>query len=501
MKLEISIKDVQHVKKIDFSVDLAEKSLVCIAGKNGIGKTTLIKAIRNLVAADTFPNTSASRSFSEASEIVYKIDGKSIIFKYDKTKRIIDTRDAVPSSLRKNISVELPIPHGERFNFFDKIREIDPSLRSQVVLERYAKATELINFLEAVYSTKKFENLVEIRIKGVPYYVIPFPDKYYLREDHFSSGEYFLINLYRRIVSGYTAIFIDEIDISLDAAAQVRLVEWLRKFKEIYKTTFVFTTHSLAMMRMLDPNELYYMEELEDGTTAIEKRSYAFIKSTLFGFTGWDKYILTEDDVLKDFLEYFINNYCKRSFYQHKIIYVGGGTNTTDLLERNRTERFFSKDPKNVIAVLDGDQRGTAHSKKINVFCIPFDSVEKELLARCLAGEFWTLPKLKLVVDDYQRLIDFVNGKNNTKRNKIKAWLYNFILKFKRNTALRRKLSVANGEPATQKDFKKAGKKLFKHLIQSEYTRQDIFEFLIKKNMTEIQALRSELEDFTSLKT
>lgn len=502
MKLEISIRDVQHIKKIDFSVNLSEKSLICITGKNGSGKTTLIKAIRNLVSADTFQNTTSTRSFSISSEIRYKLNGKDIVFKYDKNKKIIDSRDPIPNDLRKQIFIELPIPHGERFNFFQKISEIDPHLRSFIVAGRYSIPHDLIEFLNSIYATKKFEKLVEIQIRKTPYYAVLLDDDYYLREDYLSSGEYFLISLYRRIVSGHMAIFIDEIDISLDAAAQVRLVEWLRKFKEKHSTTFVFTTHSLAMMRMLDPNELFYMEEQDDGSTAIEKRSYAFIKSTLFGFKGWDKYILTEDDVLKDFIEHLISKYCKKSFYQHKTIYVGGGTNTTNLMKRNETEKFFSKDPKNVITVLDGDQRKLPHSRNKNVYCIPMESIEKELLARCLSDEYWDLNRLKEIIDDHERLIDFINNRATNKKNKLTMLLLQIKLFVKKTTATRRKLSIARGEPVKDKDFKNAGKKLFKHLIASrEATKQDIFDFLIRKNQKEIKALQKDIENFICLDT
>lgn len=279
MKLEVSINNIQHVKKIEFSINLEERSLICITGKNGTGKTTLIKAIRNLVKADTFSQLSPSRSFLDTSEIAFKVDGKDIVYKYDKERKLLDSRDIIPKALRQGISVELPIPHGERFNFFQKISENDSGIRSQVIMKNYTTPTELIDFLNSIYATDKFDDLVVVTVKGIPYYVIVDADNYYLREDSFSSGEFFLINLYRRIISGYMAIFIDEIDISLDAAAQVQLVKWLRKFKDIYETTYVFTTHSLAMMKMLEPGELYYMENQADGTTAIQQRSYAFVKA------------------------------------------------------------------------------------------------------------------------------------------------------------------------------------------------------------------------------
>jgi ABC-type cobalamin/Fe3+-siderophores transport system ATPase subunit len=499
MKLEISIHNVQHIKNIDFSVNLAGNSIVCITGKNATGKTTLFKAIRNLISADTFQQTSSTR-FSIDSEIRYKVDDKEILFKYDKNKKMLDSRDAVPSELRKKIFIELPIPHGERFNFFKKISEMDFNLRSQIVARRYIKPIELIDFLESIYTTKKFQNLVEIRIRNVQYYAIVLDDNYYLREDFFSSGEYFLISLYRRIVCGHMAIFIDEIDISLDAAAQVRLMEWLRIFKERFNTTFVFTTHSLAMMKKMEPEELFFMEMKSDGSLSIENRSYAFIKSTLFGFNGWDKYILTEDEVLKDFLDYLISKHCKASFFQHKIIYVGGGRNTTDLMQRNRDENFLTSASENVIAILDGDQRNLSHGKLSNVFCIPMESIEKELLSRCLSGQFWEVDKLKLVIDDYDRLLDFHNKEKNGKKSILKVRLYELFLKVRPSTALRRKLSAAKGQPAKEKDFNSASKKLYEHLVKSSFTRQEIFEFLISKNSNEMNGFIRNLEKFICLK-
>jgi hypothetical protein len=64
---------------------------------------------------------------------------------------------------------------------------------------------------------------------------------------------------------------------------------------------------------------------------------------------------------------------------------------------------------------------------------------------------------------------------------------------------MRRKLSVAKGEPAKEKDFKKAGKRLFKHLIRRDFTKQDIFEFLFKKNSKEIKILTRNIEEFICL--
>ena len=104
------------------------------------------------------------------------------------------------------------------------------------------------------------------------------------------------------------------------------------------------------------------MQEYEQEVK-IESASYNYIKSLLFGFSGWDKYILTEDFVLQKFLDYIIKKYCFDVYYEYKIIYVGGGANVVDLMRRNSQEEFLSE-PENVISVLDGDQKDFRHARR-----------------------------------------------------------------------------------------------------------------------------------------
>jgi len=244
----------------------------------------------------------------------------------------------------------------------------------------------LIVFLSDIYSSDKFESLIEINIRGETYFSILSEDGTYVREDYFSSGEYFLVSLYRTITGTARLIVVDEIDISLDAAAQVRLIEWLRKFCAEYNCNILFTTHSLAMMRTLGDQELFYMEQT--GTeTMLRPVSYSYVRSRLFGFRGFDRYILTEDRVLRDFLETFIRRYCPYVFFEYKIIYIGGAHQVVDLLNRNRNDQFLSE-PENVIAVLDGDQREQEFAQGEHIYCLPFENVETALHEYYLEGDF-----------------------------------------------------------------------------------------------------------------
>jgi ABC-type lipoprotein export system ATPase subunit len=400
--LTVSLSNIQHVRTLTYTFDLQTSGLVAIVGRNGAGKSTLARALRMLSFADTFAKTASGAIFSVGSRIEYRWNGASLAFTYDPSLRTLNCRSPIAREWKMLASCELSIPHGERFNFFKSISDADLEIRRALIVGDYTTPHELISFLRKIYNEPKFDDLVEIHLKKSRYYCIRMADDRYFREDYFSSGEYFLLSLYRRIRTGYKLIFIDEIDISLDASAQVRLVDQLRLLCAKYQVKIAFTTHSLAMMRTLESGELNYMEII-DGAVTVRPASYNFLKSLLYGFRGWDRYILTEDEMLKNFLTFVIERYCRDIFYRYLIVYVGGGGNVSDMLERNAAEGFFSE-PRNVIAVLDGDQGGKRPSLRPNTCCIPVESVEKAVDAFCLLPGL--LPRLGLsnIVKDEKSL-------------------------------------------------------------------------------------------------
>jgi ABC-type dipeptide/oligopeptide/nickel transport system ATPase subunit len=382
----ISLRNIQHISSLDFSVDLTHHGLLAIVGKNGVGKTTLARAIRNLSLADTFTTTAGDGIFRPDSEIIYEIEGISRTFIFDPKIGSLNCRQNLPSTWRTDFAVELSIPAGDRFNFFKSLSESDLEIRRALALEDFAIPTELIELLHEIYPGSNFENLVEVRIRKNSYYCARQVNGRYIREDYLSSGEYFLINLYKRIRLRKQLIFVDEIDISLDASAQVRLLDELRKLCDTYQSNVVFTTHSLAMIRMLRPGELSYFSKT-NGNATIEPSSFGYVNSLLYGFRGWDRYILTEDDVLKELLEYILTRYCPDAFLTCLVIYVGGSGNVTNMLDQNEREQFLAP-PEHVIAVLDGDQRDYRRARRERTYCIPIESVEKALFCEYSNPDF-----------------------------------------------------------------------------------------------------------------
>ncbi len=376
LNFKLQIKNIQHIKDFTFEVDLSKNKLMALVGKNGIGKTLLFKSIQNLITSNTFSKTSNKHIFNQNSEIIYTLDlNKSYVFSYNDSVETIDLKESVDDEIIRNINVELPIPFGERFQF-RRFGEIDSQIRTAIITTKYNKPEELIELLNFIYDSNRFDNLIEVEISKKKFYAIVLDDNYYIIEDYLSSGEYFVISIYKLIQSRCKLIAIDEIDISLDAMAQVRFIKKLREMTHKYEINLIFSTHSLGIMKMLKSDELFYMD-FNDGDCSIENKSYNYIKSLLYGFTDYDKYLLVEDDVLKDFIDFILSG--EKIFHKYIVLPIGGADNVVKLMEKNSEKEVFGK-IENVKSVLDGDMSlKTAYTSRGDISFLPFESIEKDL--------------------------------------------------------------------------------------------------------------------------
>jgi len=374
MNISVFIKSLQNIKEFNFSIDLSERNLVCITGRNGVGKTAIIKSIGLLSDIALLSKTSSTYSIDNHTHIVIKIDEKSYNYKFNGSE--IDSRDVVEKGL---VSVELPIPYGKRFSCFPSLGSIDKELREKYIKYDIFENEELVLFLSNVYGNTKFSAIKEVIIKNDKFYFLPLDNYKYIREDYFSSGEFFVVNLYKMIISECKLIVIDEIDISLDAAAQVNLIQAINELCEKYDKKVIFTTHSLPIMRIIyrDIGEPILMLDSKDDAVTLNEVSYGFVMGELFGFRDYDKYILTEDIMLEKYIYKIISGI--ETNKKIKIIYIGGASQVHDLMKRNKTYEFICNS-KDMISILDGDSKEKVKGE--NIYYSPFLDIEDEVFRK-----------------------------------------------------------------------------------------------------------------------
>lgn len=386
MKISLNIKKLQHIKNGTIELDMGDTNIICIVGKNGVGKTSLIKSINLTKDIKAFEETA-----NEETEILLSIDKNNentekLTYFYDEKTKSLDCREVMQSL---KLHIELPIPFGARFNGYPQLSKSDSEIRTMYLQGKYDENREIIDFFSKIYpNCNKFKELKELDIRGSKYYILPDGDDRYIREDYFSSGEYFILNIYKTLLSkDKEVIIIDEIDISLDASAQVNLVRELDYLCNKYKKKIIFTSHSLVIMRVLY-NELrmpiYYLSNNE-GEIKIIKTSYGFVVGEMFGFDEYDKYIIVEDILLEKYIRHLLSS-LGDIFEGKKIktLYIGGAEEVKDFLKGSRV-KILNKDKKDVIAIVDGDKKHVKFQDRI--LHIPFDSVEKELMKKCRGNE------------------------------------------------------------------------------------------------------------------
>lgn len=373
MIISLDIKALQHLSDISISFDFSRDPLICMTSKNGVGKTSIIKALALLKDAAIISKTSSIFSISENTLIDVKINDDVYSFSFNNGE--LDTKDILRDEAFLN--VELPIPYGKRFSDFPALGSIDMTLREMYIKGDFESAHDLIAFLKLIYAEEnKFQNLKVVKIKGVNYYFLPLDNNRYIREDYFSSGEFFVISIYKMITSSSRLIIIDEIDVSLDSSAQVSLMNAIREICLERNKKILFTTHSLAIMKTIYDygTPIIYLRN-HNGEVSHNKVSYSFIQLEMFGFQGYDKFIFTEDITLEHYINHKISTIETKN--RIKVVYIGGCDNVVDLLKRNATTGFICSQ-KNAIAVLDGDA-GVKYGRRADVIISPFDDIEDEI--------------------------------------------------------------------------------------------------------------------------
>lgn len=374
-KYHVEMKNIKGLPQLSVSFDFSSGNIAVVTGRNGAGKTTLVNAFKLINDARVFEKTSSLKSIGPGSAISFRLNNhEPFTFSYDPKLKALDTRQKLPP--RDAFRSELPIPYGARFQQFSLVAKYDSEIRANIASSKYEDALIIREFLRNVYpDSNGLDNLKTTQINRYQFYFVLRPNDYYIREDHFSSGEFFLIQLYRLITSGAELIIIDELDVSLDASAQVHLFSAIQPLLETNRSNLVVVSHSLAFMKTVRSDGLYYLE-LEDGKSSLKQRSYGYIKSDLYGFKGRERWIITEDETLVGFIKHVIRVSGIAPFFNYEIIAVGGQPQIDAIASRNDRHEIFGPS-SDVIIIIDRDISNQLNYRgKTKVHTSPVDDIE-----------------------------------------------------------------------------------------------------------------------------
>jgi AAA15 family ATPase/GTPase len=373
--ITINIQNLKNISNLNFNFTL-EPGVIAIIGANGCGKSSLMTCIAKLVFPGIFQKE-FSGAYYNSAHIEYDFLDQSVISKtvWNKTPNWYAAQ-GYTDMLKLIGFYEASILNGTRFNN----RTVHIHRPVNLTLSDYY----LINSLNYITDSNKFNDLFYNRTEKRYALKITNPlsgNIYYIDELEFSTGEYFLLSVLRQMHSLARTtqrqtetgmLIIDEIEISLHPVAQQRFATILKQYAEDHNVLVFIATHSLQIIDVLNPNNVYLMENNQGQCTLSSPTYTGYVGSKLYNFVSYDRIILVEDELAKFFLQKIISThqYCQN--LTHVIIPIGGWDKVLEIALLNTTNHYFNSD--RVLCILDKDIQPLANNR------IEFSSILKNYL-------------------------------------------------------------------------------------------------------------------------
>ncbi|HCK7325946.1 TPA: AAA family ATPase, partial [Proteus mirabilis] len=74
MFISLNIKSLQHINNVLLDFDFSNRNLICITGRNGIGKTSIVKSLCLLKDISVLNKTSSIFSINKETNITISIN-------------------------------------------------------------------------------------------------------------------------------------------------------------------------------------------------------------------------------------------------------------------------------------------------------------------------------------------------------------------------------------------------------------------------------------------
>jgi len=377
-KIKIEIKNLKNIKNLDnFEIEL-NNDIYVITGNNGVGKSTLLAALGQLVNKNSLPQEFPGNLF-ENSQIYFSltdINDKEIHILYKKFKESTKTKHWQSYVIKDASTKEVEEKNFGKINGFiesgiegERLNKFSKELRQKILehLEKidFDNKEKNFNLIEEKELTKYFQLITNKQYAFYSYtykdsskeiFIYSTEDKNkYLPEFTLSTGEYFILQILSQLIKKInkslpSLVILDEIELALNPKLQIKFIDFLKKeFCKKYNTTFILSTQSISF---IDHIKNVFLIRNNNGNINIFNNFRGKIIKNYLGEnkTIYDKLIIVEDILAKIFIEDLISELNTQFLY---IIFPFGGKD--QIAKHFKEEKIMNQFAKDIMIIYDGD--------------------------------------------------------------------------------------------------------------------------------------------------
>ncbi|MFA0035459.1 ATP-dependent endonuclease [Vibrio chagasii] len=328
-----------HQLNIEFN-----SGITAICGKNGSGKSSLLRTIYNYFTNDSLPHSKEDLKVREMITVNQK-------------------GEAISSQDIKNVSILEP------FSVFQKINEY---ISTTANIEELLEGVDYNDTLNGKNIREELSNVVGKSYSSIKVYEIEdiFPDdesfilpifevvtntglRY--SNNKMGTGEFICIYMfwYLTWIEKETVLLIDELENSISAYSQTRLLDYIAKVSSIKGIWCVITTHSEHILHKVGLTNIRIVSELPSKGLHVVKPEHQmkYLNSLGVGkdITGS---ILLEDSCALSFCKEIINKFNPYFLREKELIGLNGESNIEKIIKHFKPHQAINYD---LFAVFDAD--------------------------------------------------------------------------------------------------------------------------------------------------